>query len=200
MLSSAGMGSLVGTQGADDLSTGGDACASQSFSNSAAAAPPSDVCSYVPLLDTLSPEVRVLGEPPEHRRVLAHRPEQIVVESAVPVGAQFTDAGAIALDAADGDVSASLSRSGLSLVSTSAPTAPGVPFVVRYSAHDSSGNMAEPVERHVEVKCAQHELPCSLADGTTYCSVSDTQCIEPVPLQPVNSDNFVPPIVALVGP
>jgi hypothetical protein len=161
---------------------------------------PSHFCTYLPVVDRTPPIVTALGGPPEHVRVHGRVSGKIVLETSVAVGAQYSDAGAIALDDIDGDVTASLSRAGLSLVSTSAPTAPGVPFVVRYSAYDRSGNAAEPAERHVRVLCSQHSRTCTLEDGTAYCSVSSTECLEPSPLQAVAGSGFALPTISLIGP
>jgi hypothetical protein len=161
---------------------------------------PSHSCSYVPIVDERPPLVTALGEPPLHVRASGRRSGKIILETSVPVGAQYSDAGAIALDDVDGDVTASLSRAGLSLVSTIAPTTPGLPFVVRYSAHDSSGNVAEPAERHVYVLCVEQSGTCTLDDGTSYCSVSSTECLEPTVREPEAGNGFLLPTVSLIGP
>jgi hypothetical protein len=134
-------------------------------------------------VDKTPPLVTALGKLPEHARVADRRSGRSILVTSVAVGAQYSDAGAIALDDVDGDVTASLSQAGLSLVSTSAPTTPGSPFVVRYSATDSSGNFAEPASRHVCVLCAEHSRICTLDDGTSYCSASGTKCLEPTARQ-----------------
>jgi hypothetical protein len=156
-------------------------------------------CSYVPLVDKRPPQVTALGEPPAHVSTSGRRSGKIILETSVSVGAQYSDAGAIALDDVDGDVTASLSRAGLSLVTTIAPTTPGVPFVVRYSAKDSSGNFAEPAERHVYVQCLEHSRTCTLNDGTSYCSVSSTECLEPPARQAAAHSRLQLPKVTLIG-
>jgi hypothetical protein len=160
---------------------------------------PHHASTYVPVVDK-RPQVTALGEPPQHIRVFGRNSGKIVLETSVAVGAQYSDAGAIALDDMDGDVTASVSRAGLSVVSTSAPTAPGLPFVVRYSAHDSSGNVAEAAERHVYVLCAEHSRACTFDDGAAYCSVSSTECLEPSVREPEAGNRFITPTVTLLGP
>jgi hypothetical protein len=131
----------------------------------------------------------------------ARRSGKIILESSVDVGGVYRDAGAIAVDDVDGDVSGSVSRSGLSLVSTRSPTAPGEPYVVKYSAQDRSGNIAEPTERHVRVLCSDQSLPCSFPDGATYCSISATKCVEPaIPQATGDSTASVLPTIKLIGP
>lgn len=154
---------------------------------------------YDPVYDHGAPVVTALGEPPDHSRVAGRRPGQIILESSFNVDSPYIDAGAIAFDYIDRDVSSSLSKLGLSLVDTRAPTVPGIPYVVSYSAYDSSRNFAEPAERHVLVQCTGQSLTCTLSDGSTYCSVSDTQCLEPSPLVSLERD-YVAPVVSLIGP
>lgn len=158
-----------------------------------------DVCSYSPVHDGIAPVVTALGQPPEHVRVSGRHPGKIIVESSVVVGSPYRDAGAIALDAIDGDVSSTLSSSGLVVVDTRAPTLPGLPYVVKYAAIDSSGNVADPAERNVMVLCSSQYLACSFADSATYCSVSDSQCLEPSP-RPALESNIIAPVVSLIGP
>jgi hypothetical protein len=157
-------------------------------------------CSYVPIVDERPPQVTALGEPPSHIRASGGHSGKIILETPVAVGAQYSDAGAIALDDVDGDVTASLSRAGLSLVSTIVPTPPGLPFVVRYSVHDSSGNVAQPAERHVYVLCAEHSQACTFDDGAAYCSLSSTECLEPSVRELEAGDGFRLPTVSLIGP
>lgn len=157
------------------------------------------VCIYNPVHDGRAPVVTALGQPPEHVRVSGMRPGKMIVESSVAVNTLYRDAGAIALDAIDGDVSFTISRPGLALIDTSTPTVPGMPYLVRYSAFDRSGNIADPAERHIKVLCSSQSQFCSFADSTTYCSVSDTQCLEPSPLPALEQD-IVPPVVSLIGP
>ena len=65
----------------------------------------------------------------------------------VSVGTNYVDAGAVAIDAEDGDISADITTSGLP-IDTSAV---GGPFTITYNVSDSSGNAAAPVERTVTV-------------------------------------------------
>ena len=158
-----------------------------------------DVCMYTPVLDTTAPTVTARGQPPSHLRAYGQTPGEVVVESYVRVGSVYSDAGALALDSTDGDVSASVSSSGLAWVTTSGPTLPQNPFTVHYSARDSSGNTAEPVHRHVHVMCPDGRLLCTFADGAEYCSLSGALCIEPMS-PPAGPSEPPPPSLSLVGP
>ena len=168
-----------------------DACAASPESQ--------NVCLYTPDPDIAPPVLTALGQPPSHVRAYGGQPGQVVVESYVQVADVYSDAGAVALDSRDGDVSDSVSASGLAWVTTSVPTLPQNPFVIHYSAQDSSGNTAEPVLRYVHVTCPEESLLCTFADGGAYCSLSDVACIEPVSPTAVLVEP-VAPVLSLVGP
>jgi hypothetical protein len=52
----------------------------------------------------------------------------------------------------------------------------------------------------VHVLCSQHSRTCTLEDGTAYCSVSSTECLEPSPLQAVAASGIALPTISLIGP
>lgn len=77
---------------------------------------------------------------------------------------------------------------------------PNEPYVVQYNAHDTSGNFVEPAIRHAYVNCTGNSKLCALSDGTHYCSVSATQCLEPTPSSPMIDSILTAPVLELVGP
>lgn len=186
-----------GVAGTQDSST----CSTYSSSDASGAmsAASTDACLYEPVQDLRPPQIIVLGDPPDHVHVKGRDLQNIITESTVPLGTVYSDPGAIALDNLDGDVSDSVSMFGLSLVSTRTPTAPGIPHAILYSAQDSSGNFAEPAERHVLVVCPDDSLTCSLPDGSSYCSLSNTKCVEST-IVLLEDDTVSAPAVGLVGP
>jgi hypothetical protein len=78
----------------------------------------------------------------------------------VRMGVRFVDPGAVAMDDVDGDLTANIFVTGISLIDTSRPTPPGDPWVITYRVSDASGNAAEEVRRRVHVVCAVNERIC----------------------------------------
>lgn len=141
------------------------------------------------------PEVVALGQPPQHTHACGCMPGEIVVHSSVRehyVGEHYVDAGAVAVDAVDGDVSALISAAGLARVATGIPTLTNTPFLVQYSTQDRAGNQALPVARYVHVNYPDGSLACEFSGGGTYCSMSTTLCIETISPPPVMEGAALP--------
>jgi len=86
----------------------------------------------------------------------------------------WTDPGATAIDAVDGNVSASIQSFGAGAVDTSTPTAPGKDFgfVVEYYVEDKSKNAAPIARRLVRVVCPGTEAYCINPDtNAATCTV-----------------------------
>ncbi|KXZ53422.1 hypothetical protein GPECTOR_7g1320 [Gonium pectorale] len=93
---------------------------------------------------------------------------------------EFSDPGAMALDAVDGDVSASLARHypAEGPLDTRVPRADSDPYLITYIATDSAGNRAIAFRR-VYVVCPQGERVCDAdetIDGTVACSSGGGIC------------------------
>lgn len=71
-------------------------------------------------------------------------------------GDRYIDSGARVFDNVDGNLTAKLTSRGVAgVVDTSHPTQPTKPYVIVYSAVDSSQNIAIPAYRQVSVICRQ---------------------------------------------
>jgi zinc transporter 1/2/3 len=87
----------------------------------------------------------------------------------------WTDPWASAVDAVDGDLSASIQSFGVGAVDTNVPTAPGreFGFVVEYAVEDKSGNAAPLARRLIRVVCPKGESYCINPDtNQPTCTVS----------------------------
>jgi zinc transporter 1/2/3 len=87
----------------------------------------------------------------------------------------WRDPGATAIDAVDGDLSASIQSFGVGAVDTSVPTAPSreFGFVVEYAVEDKSGNAAPLARRLIRVVCPKGESYCINPDtNQPTCTVS----------------------------
>lgn len=70
----------------------------------------------------------------------------------LPAGYKWVDSF-LALDAADGNITARATRFGAAAVSTSAPMLPTNPYVITYDVVDAAGNRAATKRRWVLVNC-----------------------------------------------
>ena len=151
---------------------------------------------YVPPVDTTPPRLtpRLRGADVVLESSSDGTP--LVVESTVSVGAAFFDAGAVAHDNLDGNLTAQVSSLGLRSVTTGAPTRERAPFVVRYRIADAAGNVAE-AARLVAVQCPPPERTCVPADGAQlFCS---TERICAVPARRPEGEPALP-VLTLRGP
>ena len=112
-------------------------------------------------------------------------------------GSTYTDPGATAIDAVDGNITSSLSTYGIGAVSTAAPTNASSAYIITYTVQDSSGNAAMPGIRHVVVACKAPTLLCSASDSTVYCSTSNGLCIQSVAT--IATTAAAAPTIKLVG-
>lgn len=115
-------------------------------------------------------------------------------------GTVYVDAGAIAVDAIYGNLTASVSAYGLKVVQAQAaagqPTS--APLVIEYSVADGAGNRAS-VYRAVHLACASTRATCAseTMPGHLYCSINAEICVEAVP--DVSPLVLAPPVVTLNG-
>ncbi|KAK3271972.1 hypothetical protein CYMTET_19706, partial [Cymbomonas tetramitiformis] len=106
-----------------------------------------EVDGYIPEEDTTPPMVTLLGD-----GELAVNEEGIILMIHVlSRGDYFVDPGVVAEDNVDGNLTASVSAFGASLVDTSLPTFGGEPYVIEYSVMDQAGNQADIRRRRVYV-------------------------------------------------
>ena len=70
-------------------------------------------------------------------------------------------------------------HTGLKAVSTAAPTAPGMPYIIKHNVRDSAGNAAATRIRRVFVLCPTDQALCSSDDSqvTWYCSLTADSCV-----------------------
>jgi hypothetical protein len=112
------------------------------------------------LRDSRKPWIEVLGNGPGHKAVLSPSTGLRVLETVVYVGLSYQDAGAIAVDDPDGDLTSMVSAYGLKAVSTLEPTPHLQPHLIRYNVRDSAGNAAVTKTRRVYVLCPALEHLC----------------------------------------
>ncbi|GIM03190.1 hypothetical protein Vretimale_7995 [Volvox reticuliferus] len=120
--------------------------------------------------DTIPPVITLLGS-----GQLALTPKGVAVMiDDVEVGSVWTDPGATAWDAVDGDLTAMLQRFGAAAVETSRPTKPGslYSYKVVYQAVDLTGNIAQPANRLVRLVCPTNEVYCVDADNLPACTTN----------------------------
>ncbi|GLI62029.1 hypothetical protein VaNZ11_004606, partial [Volvox africanus] len=118
--------------------------------------------------DTLPPVISLLGP---GQLALTPRGVAVMIDN-VEVGSVWTDPGATAWDANDGDLTAMLQRFGAAAVETSRPTKPGslYSYMVVYQAVDLTGNIAQPATRLVRLVCPTNETYCIDADNLPACT------------------------------
>jgi hypothetical protein len=112
------------------------------------------------LLDSRKPWIEVLGDGPGHKAVLSPSTGLRVLETVVYVRSSYQDAGAIAVDDPDGDLTSMVSAFGLKAVNTLEPTPHLQPHLIRYNVRDSAGNAAVTKTRRVYVLCPASEHLC----------------------------------------
>jgi hypothetical protein len=90
-----------------------------------------------------------------------------------PFNRPWVDAGAVAFDDVDGNLTTSIQTFGVGAVDTSVPTSSaGVGYVVEYYVEDRSKNAAPIARRLVKVVCPGQEAVCSDPDsGQLTCTV-----------------------------
>lgn len=108
--------------------------------------------------DVQAPALTIIGDADVHVKQLS----------------KYHDAGASALDDTAGPVVVAVS--GLDEIDTREPTAPGLPYLISYTATDDAGNAAVAQRRvHVEALCPEGERMCF--DGPEpYCSLLGGLC------------------------
>lgn len=126
---------------------------------------------FVPVVDTEAPALMPVLTATSVVVVSAGAGIAALVDTTVIAGTQYSDAGASAQDAVDGNLTAAVSSYGLKAVSTAWPTAQGKPHVVAYRVADAAGNTAR-AYRRVRVVCAPSERICAGIGGAAQaCSV-----------------------------
>eukprot|EP00884_Botryococcus_braunii_P013490 jgi/Botrbrau1/22141/Bobra.0206s0065.1 len=127
----------------------------------------------VPVLDTIRPVISVVPNF-SNDTVTVDANGWNITQSAVIVGTQYVDRGAVAWDNVDGNLTLQISAFGLAAIVTSRPTLPGSPFKVYYNVRDSSGNSAITAMRWLSVVCQQASTMCSNDDDAKepYCSTN----------------------------
>ena len=106
----------------------------------------------VNVVDTTAPVITLLGDNP----------------MTIEVGSTFTDPGATALDAGDGDLTSSI------VVSGSVDTSTIGTYTLTYDVSDASGNAADPVTRTVNVVDTTVPVITLLGDTTVTIEVGTT--------------------------
>jgi hypothetical protein len=112
------------------------------------------------LRDSRKPWIEVLGDGLGHKAILSPSTGLRVLETVVYVGSSYQDAGAIAVDDPDGDLTSMVSAYGLKAVNTLEPTPLLHPHLIRYNVRDSAGNVAVTKTRRVYVLCPTLEHLC----------------------------------------
>ena len=154
---------------------------------------------YVPPVDTTAPVLSPVVADGDVIFRIAAVGVRAIVQTTVLVGTRYVDAGAFAEDDLDGDVTGSLSVSGLKLLSTAVPTAEDAPHLVKYSVADRAGNIAY-ATRRVFVECPAPEEPCADTNtgeltGCTTAGLCVSYGDEVAELAEV-----LPAVIELVGP
>ncbi|KAK3262154.1 hypothetical protein CYMTET_28973 [Cymbomonas tetramitiformis] len=135
----------------------------------------STVESFTPEADDESPVLRLRGE----GTLAVTEAGILTMEDMLLVGEAWTDPGAAALDAVDGDLTDKVLGFGAAAVSTSAATLPDSPYMITYTVSDRAGNSAASVQRRVHVTnpCdhrgagGYEEQVCHVGEsGATTCS------------------------------
>ncbi|KXZ41637.1 hypothetical protein GPECTOR_350g101 [Gonium pectorale] len=118
--------------------------------------------------DTLPPVISMLG----NGAPAVSSTGQAVMLDTVIVGSNWTDPGATATDATDGNLTSLLQAYGSAAVDTSRPTPPGsaYSYMVEYQVSDLSGNVALPARRLIALVCAPTERNCTDASGLPSCT------------------------------
>jgi hypothetical protein len=151
---------------------------------------------FVPPVDTHAPVVTPIARASD--QLASDGAGLAVVDTYVTVGAVYKDAGAIAFDNIDGNISAHVSSSGLKAVCADALTADAEPYIIRYQVADAAGNVGEAMRR-VFVRCAAQERVCAPAGDSTAASCSgEGVCGGALP--PAPAPVAPPPSLHLIGP
>ncbi|GIL51198.1 hypothetical protein Vafri_7273 [Volvox africanus] len=139
-------------------------------SATAAAAAAASARQPIYVKDTLPPVISLMGT---GQLALTPRGVAVMIDN-VEVGSVWTDPGATAWDAIDGDLTAMLQRFGAAAVETSRPTKPGslYSYMVAYQAVDLTGNIAQPATRLVRLVCPTNETYCIDADNLPACTTN----------------------------
>eukprot|EP00892_Ulva_mutabilis_P003917 jgi/Ulvmu1/1898/UM012_0056.1 len=131
---------------------------------------------YIPPLDAAPPTLTLLGDAPTHSLVV-YAGVGTVMETRVPVGHAYIDAGATAFDAIEGYLTLWVVARGAAAVQTAHPTPEGQPFRITYTVADSAGNVAVAL-RNVYVDCPAGRRRCVAEDyGGWYCSLDTQVCV-----------------------
>ena len=133
--------------------------------------------------------------------------------SSLQVGSVYVDAGATAIKVPANsalptiNLTSSIVVSGLSSISTAAPTSPTQPLVISYNVQDRAvpPNKAATVRRRVIVTCVSPEKTCTSDSGSLYCSFGgvctggSTSSTAAAALMYYPSDSIIP-LLSLNGP
>lgn len=125
---------------------------------------------FVPPPDKTPPRLKLLGT---GTPAITASGAIIMLENAT-WGTRWTDPGATAHDAVDGNLTDAIQSFGAGAVDTSVPTPQGrdFSFVIEYSVEDRSRNAAPLARRLVRVVCPRSETLCIDPDtGTSTCTV-----------------------------
>eukprot|EP00775_Hariotina_reticulata_P011535 gene11535-11678_t len=125
---------------------------------------------YVPPVDKTAPKLMLLGT----GLAAMTSTGAVVMMDNVTWKSSWTDHGAMAVDAVDGDLTASIQSYGAGAVDTSMPTPPGKDFgyVVEYYVEDKSKNAAPIARRLIRVVCPGTETHCIDPDtSAAICTV-----------------------------
>ncbi|KAK3287307.1 hypothetical protein CYMTET_5175 [Cymbomonas tetramitiformis] len=162
------------------------------------------VTEYIPPVDSVSPVMTLLGA----GELGVTSSGVVIMLDIVQVDEVWEDAGVLATDDVDGDLSATVSSYGAGAVDTSEPTPADRPFVVTYTCQDAAGNAVE-VRRWVTVvnPCAgagedgAEKQVCSTAtDGSVTCSVGSLCTNLAIETEEEPAAPAEPPALQLVGP
>lgn len=126
---------------------------------------------YIPPVDKTPPKLKLLGS----GTAAISATGAVIMMDNVTWKSTWTDPGASAIDAVDGDLSSSVQSYGAGAVDTGTPTAPNkeFSFVVEYYVEDRSGNAAPVARRLVRIVCPKGESYCINPDtNQPTCTVS----------------------------
>jgi zinc transporter 1/2/3 len=133
---------------------------------------------YVPPVDKTPPKLTLLGS---GRAAVTSTGAAIMMDN-VTWKAVWSDPGAAAFDAVDGDLSGAIQSFGAGAVDTSRPTSPGreFSFVVEYAVEDKSRNAAPIARRLIRVVCPSPEAYCVDPDTSAPTCTVQGVCGAPV--------------------